>query len=54
MEETLGTLHEENKALKEEQVDLKLVQKSLNDLEEALSGFALASPEFNSSTALCK
>lgn len=45
MEETLGTLQEENKALKEEHVslkaqvfssanDLKLVQKSLNDLEQ--------------------
>ena len=45
MEDTFGTLQEENKALKQEQVslkaqvlrspnDLKLVQKSLNDLEE--------------------
>ena len=45
MEDTFGTLQEENKALKQEQVslkaqvlrsanDLKLVQKSLNDLEQ--------------------
>ena len=45
MEDTFGTLQEENKALKQEQVslkaqvlrsanDLKLVQKSINDLQE--------------------
>ena len=45
MEDTFGTLQEENKALKQEQVslkaqvlrsanDLKLVQKFLNDLEQ--------------------